>query len=286
MIEIPLVKAFTQNKDLGNPAGVIFDAENLTEEQRIHIAGTLGFSESAFVSGSDSADFKVDFYTPTQRVALCGHASIATFYALVQEGKITFDDSEEVEVTQETQAGILKVRCRKDGLISMEQSKPVFHPENAYSIEEIAKLLGISSSDINGPIQLVSTGSPKLIIPVTSLQVLESVKPDLEAMVEFCQKTEVRGFYPFTTETKEGSDFHARQFNPFAGINEDPITGVAAGALGAYAVKHNLLNKNTLVIEQGYVMNKGGKMYVTVDGDKVTVGGYATIFDKEQIDIS
>ena len=82
----------------------------------------------------------------------------------------------------------------------------------------------------------LSTGTAKLIIPVKSLDILYGIKPDLDGIKEYCKRTETKGFYPFTFETKENSDFHVRQFNPLAGINEDPITGVAAGALRAYII--------------------------------------------------
>ena len=132
-------------------------------------------------------------------------------------------------------------------------------------------------------IQTVSTGTPKLIIGVDSLKTLLGIRPDMEGIKAYCKEHLVKGFYPFTKETMdEDSDFHARQFNPAAGINEDPITGVAAGALGAYAVEHKISDKKEFTIEQGYCMEKGGKMHVTVD-DKVKVGGYAVIFGEKEM---
>lgn len=283
-IEAFVTKAFTQDPEKGNPAGVILDASNLTHSQMLAVAAVLGFSESAFVLPSDKAGFKVRFFTPKQEVPLCGHGTIATFFTLFHEGKITID-AEDVVTSQETSAGVLKVICRKNGLIIMEQTKPVFY-DTVFDKNEIAKLLRISLDDLEDlPIQLVSTGSPKLMVPVRSLSVLEKIDPDLEAMKNFCANSEVRGFYPFTSETREGSDFYARQFNPFAGIDEDPITGVAAGALGAYVVKHNIKDKREFVIEQGYLLNKDGKMYVKIEGDRVAVGGYAVIAEKRQINL-
>ena len=90
-----------------------------------------------------------------------------------------------------------------------------------------------------------------------------------------------RGFYPFTTEVFiADSHFHARQFNPLAGIDEDPITGIAAGALGAYwGHQHNDCHA-TYIIEQGYSMRKFGRVYVTTAEDSVAISGYAVIFDQ------
>lgn len=273
-IKAIIVNAFTENPKGGNPAGVIIDANNLSEQKMIEISSELGFSESAFVQESDKADLRIRFFSPTQEVDLCGHATIATFHSLNEAGKIDFGKLESKIVTQETKSGVLPVECYKNGLIVMTQKKSEFYPiENDRDL--ISKLLNIKTDDLmEYPIQSVSTGVPKLIIPVKSLDVLFRIKPDLEGIKEYCKRTGTKGFYPFTFETKENSDFHARQFNPLAGINEDPITGVAAGALGAYINKHKLLEKNQFVIEQGYIMNKPGKIYVQIS-DSVKVGGYA-----------
>lgn len=283
--EARIVKAFTKDPTQGNPAGVILQADSLSVEQMIRVSAQLGFSESAFVQKSEKADYRIRFCTPTQEVDLCGHATIATFHALMEEGIVTFNGQDSVTKTQESKAGMLPVICYKDGLIFMTQKKAeFFEPET--NISKIALLLNISPTELmDYPIQTVSTGTPKLIIPVKSHDVLFSVKPDLDGIVEYCNTTGARGFYPFTFETGDiESDFHARQFNPLAGINEDPITGVAAGALGAYIVKHSLADKNRFVVEQGYNMNKAGKMIVEV-GNANQVGGYAVNYGNKVVQV-
>lgn len=279
MTTVFLVKAFTKDKATGNPAGVILDADNLTDEQMHHIAAELGFSESAFVSSSDIADFRVRFFSPKQEVNFCGHATIATFHTLIEQGRILPRTSKRT-VTQETKAGVLRVACHADGKVIMNQNQPEF----GYIEEDRAKvaaLLGINvEALLNHPIQAVSTGTPKLIIPVDSLKTLQAIQPDLNGISRYSQ---AKGFYPFTTQTLDPSaDFQARQFNPAAGINEDPITGVAAGALGCYAKKYSLSSKDQIVVEQGYTMNMGGQMFVDVS-DGVKVCGYAVTFGKKKL---
>jgi len=277
-----LVKAFSRDKATGNPAGVVLDANNLTDEQMQRIANDLGFSESAFILVSDKADFGVRFFSPKQEVDFCGHATIATFHALIEQGLVRFGDAEYTILTQETKAGVLSVACYKDGRIVMTQNSPVFgHIENNRA--KIAVLLGIEEHAITSyPLQVVSTGTPKLIIPIDSLKTLQSIKPDLEGIAKY---GEARGFYPFTSETLDPkADFQARQFNPAAGINEDPLTGVAAGALGCYAKKHGLTTKDTIIIEQGYTMKMGGQMFVNL-AHGVKVGGYGVTFGVKKFTI-
>ncbi len=280
MNTIFLVKAFTKDTTTGNPAGVVLGADNLSDEQMLHIAAELGFSESAFVSASDVADFRVRFFSPKQEVDFCGHATIATFHTLVEQGRILAPGADKRTVTQETKAGVLKVTCHGDGKIVMSQNAPEFGAIET-DRASIAELLGIKPENIlDHPMQAVSTGTPKLMIPIDSLKTLQAIQPNLEGIAAY---TKARGFYPFTAETLDPkADFQARQFNPAAGINEDPLTGVAAGALGCYAKKYNLVSKEQIVIEQGYTMNMGGQMFVDVS-DGVKVGGYAVTFGKKEL---
>lgn len=79
---VHLVKAFTQDKTQGNPAGVVLYADNLTDSQMLSIAATLGSSESAFVQKSSKADIRLRFFSPTKEVGLCAHATIVFFLLL------------------------------------------------------------------------------------------------------------------------------------------------------------------------------------------------------------
>jgi trans-2,3-dihydro-3-hydroxyanthranilate isomerase len=223
-------------------------------------------------------------FAPQHEVDLCGHGTIATFHALREQGRITLSGRDQIQLVQETRAGLIAVTCYKDGRIVMAQTEPVFG-----RIEEdkakIARLLGITSRDIAGlPLQIVSTGTPKLLIPLKSVMAERAVTPDLEGVKVYCRATGARGFYPFTTESPvPGTDFYARQFNPLADENEDPVTGVAAGTLGCYAQKYKLYDKSAFVVAQGYDLGKGGVMFVDVSNG-VTVGGYAVTYGKQEVE--
>ncbi len=208
---IVLVKAFTQDKNAGNPTGIVLQAEKLTDDQMQLIAKELGFAESVFVLPSDKANFCLRFFAPNHEVDLCGHGTIATFHALLEHGLIDLAGQEQKELTQETRAGLLGVTCYKDGRIVMTQTAPNFGEIEQNKVR-IAELLGISESDIaDMPIQVVSTGTPKLLIPLRTLEAVRSVKPDLEGIKSYCRATTARGFYPFTMESPiPNTDFFAR----------------------------------------------------------------------------
>ncbi len=276
---IHIVKAFTKNKDEGNPAGIIFDADDLSDQQMIDITAQTGFSECAFIQKSSVSDYKVRFFSSKQEVNLCGHATIA-FFSLIAPYQI----APIIKFKQETKAGILPVYCHKNGLIEMEQAQPEYY-NFIVNKNDIAQLLHIPTSSIQGLPQIVSTGSPKLIIPIDSLQTLFQIQPDFNGISEYCKYSGARGFYPYTTQTiNPESDFHARQFNPLAGINEDPVTGIAAGALGAYIKHHQLSNKNQFIIEQGALLHKLGTIFVDTTF-KILVGGYAVKIDEQEVNI-
>ena len=284
-INIKLVKAFTRDRYYGNPAGIVLDSDTLSEKDMQKISANLGFSESAFVMRSEKADYKVRFFSPTQEVDICGHATVAAFYCLIESGRIRFEDGDEKTLNMETRTGVFKVICHKDGFIEMVQDKAQY-TDVAVDKRDIAKMLNIKETDImDFPLQIVSVGTPKLIIPITSLKTLFKIQPNLEAIKEYCEKSGAKGFYPFTSETIDmDSDFYARQFNPLFGIDEDPITGIAAGALGAYIVHNKISKKQKFVVAQGYVMKKMGKVYVDVSDDEVSIGGYAVNFGEKNYD--
>jgi len=286
-IQAHLVKAFTKDPSGGNPAGVVVNADNMSDPQMQKIAQELGFSESAFIQKSEKADYKVRFFTTKQEVDFCGHATIATFFSLVENGFIRLGNRDFVEVTQETKAGIFPVACHDNGKIMMTQANPIFG-EIEKDKAQVATLLSISKDDLDDklPIQTVSTASPKLIVPVKSLDLLKKINPDLQGILRYCNEHQPQGFYAFTTETPSGNnDLAARFFNPTVGIDEDPATGVAAGALACYADRHIFNHaKKQYVIEQGFAMNMPSTLYVDIT-DKVLVGGYGANFGQKELEV-
>jgi PhzF family phenazine biosynthesis protein len=82
MIKVKKVNAFTDSINGGNPAGVVLDSPRLTDEQMMFISKKLKVSETAFVTPSSVADFKVRFFSPSSEVDLCGHETVATFYTM------------------------------------------------------------------------------------------------------------------------------------------------------------------------------------------------------------
>lgn len=275
-----VVNAFTDKPFKGNPAGVVLDADRLDKKTMQDIAAEIRCSETAFVMGSDTADFKVRFFSPLREVNLCGHATIATFHAMAEMGFVRAD-----KLTMETKAGILGVEIRKDGVF-MEQSNPVFR-EAGIDRVEIASALNVNVEEFSDlPVEAVSTGLFSLNIPIDRLATIKGMKPDFNRVKKVCKKSGVGSLFVFTFETLSNECFvHARCFAPLYGVDEDPVTGTANAALGAYLRKHSLLEKDVYKSEQGYEMGKEGTVVVDVSGDKVKVGGMAYVAMQGTLDV-
>jgi phenazine biosynthesis protein PhzF family len=178
------VDAFTDSAFCGNTAAVIVNADGLSDEQKQIIAREMNLSETVFISESNVADFRVQFFTPKQETALCGHGTIAAFWVLGSIGKVVGMD-EVVAVKQETHAGMLPIEIYFDKnkmpvRIMMHQTLPEFF-EKDVQIDEMANVLGISIEKFESdyPLKVVSTGRPKLFIHIKNRDILYGIKPEL-----------------------------------------------------------------------------------------------------------
>ncbi len=247
------VDAFTTAPFGGNPAGVVPDAAGLTEVEMQAIAREMNLSETAFVLPPEApgADFRVRFFTPLTEVDLCGHATVATFWALAEMGRLAPPAGDgTVTVRQETRAGVLAVEVRFAGgrpvAVMMSQAAPSFRPFTG-DMAELAAALGLPADAIAGAgagtaphelsVGIAYTGLWHLLVPVTGLRALERLAPDMARLGALNETLGVQTTHVFTLETlAAGHAAHARSLAPVLGIGEDPQTGTASGALGAYLV--------------------------------------------------
>lgn len=282
------INSFAKTTEGGNAAGVVPNADFLSDVQMQKIAAILGFSETAFVLKSNLADFRVKFFAPSEEVDLCGHATIGTFYTLAALGYL-----KPGSYLQETKAGILGVEITKDLSIMMCQPPPSFFETVEKS--EIADSLNIETASIHEylPVQIVSTGLRDIIVPIKSLDILNTIKPDFEKVREISRKYNTVGYHVFTLESINNSTARCRNFAPLFEIPEESATGTSNGALACYLYKYGKLDFNQashIIIEQGYSMKKPSEILVSlaVDGKEikgVKVGGKALNLSSIVVDI-
>ena len=289
------IDSFTKERFRGNPAGVITNADGLNEVQMQKIARELNNSETAFIFSpeSNNHDIYVRFFTPTSEVPICGHATIAAHYARAVENSLKSS-----RVYHKTGAGILPVDIIKgndDYRIVMTQGKPEFlsliENENR---QRLMSALGISTSDLleSHPVQIVSTGHSKVMIGIKSEEVLHSLKPNNETLINLSEVIHCNGYYVYTFDPEKDLLVHGRMFAPVIGISEDPVTGNANGPLGAYLVHHNLVkhdkSKYKFNAIQGEAIGREGMIEVEVkiennEPSEVTVSGNAVIVFKSEL---
>lgn len=255
IVTVNVVRAFVDDPAGGNLAGVVLNAEPLTSEVRQYVATKVGFSETAFVSRSNKADFKVDFFTPKRQIADCGHATVGTFSQLAELGMITGQNT-----SKEIVDGVRNITL-SDGMVYMEQTVPVFSVlgEHGDGVDAAAILAALQlpreTLHPEYPLVIADNGAAVLIVPLRGEAALRGIKPDFEAIEKTGEALKVDEFYVFSRETQVlGRDAGVRMFAPQIGIPEESATGMAAGALACYLHDFLDVGKPVLHIEQGYLM--------------------------------
>ncbi len=267
---IKTVDAFTTERYAGNPCGVVTNAEGLSDAQMQTIAREMNLSETAFVTPSRVADFRVRFFTPRTEIPLAGHPTIATMFALAEEGRIDLSAGPK-RVTQELSAGVLPVDLEPgtDGVrIVMTQATPEFGA--VLDPAAVAVALGIDRADLLPGVmpQVVSTGTPQAMIPVRSLAVLRRLGPDTQRLRSLEAGAGFFSSHVFALEAFDAANqTHARHFAGSAGIAEDPFTGSATGGMAAYLWQTGLLRSTPFRAEQGHIMGRPGVATVEVDAE-------------------
>jgi PhzF family phenazine biosynthesis protein len=281
--KIKIVDAFTKNQFSGNPAGVVLNANGLTDSQMQFIAREINTPETAFVltATEKNANLRIRWFSPKGEVPLCGHATIASFHALAEENMEGMSTNGQHYFHLQTKSGILAVRVEKNfygTAIEFELPVPKFKIKKKLTASML-HALGLAAKDIKKDLPIVS--DLYLYLPVKRLSVLERIKPNFTALTGELKKMKVNGVSLFSLETKEKSSaIHSRFFAPNYGIDEDPVTGSANGPLGCYLQQYVLpagypvvcreLSDDRLefIGEQGDEIRRTGRVKIRVHGKK------------------
>lgn len=297
-IKIKQVDAFTDTPLNGNPAGVVLNAQSLSDHQMQAIAREMAVPETAFIlpPSLPTADLRIRWFSAETEVPLCGHATIASFHVMAEEGMYEMVEPGRYDFKLETKSGILPVRVEK-GISSTEiffgLPKPEFIRAGQFKLD-LMRILNITVEEFDARLPIVMTNY--LFVPVRRLHTIFSVKPNFFALAQLLTNRNLMGLCLFTTEAIERkSSVHSRFFAPTIGINEDPATGSANGPLGVYLYEQGMLDDKlvgdtlTIIGEQGDVMGRKGRITIQMiiknkAVASVAVGGRAiTTLDGEMI---
>jgi PhzF family phenazine biosynthesis protein len=292
------IDAFTKERFSGNPAGVVVNADGLTDAQMQQIAKELNNSETAFLFSPDDndSDGLIRYFTPTSEVPICGHATIAAMYAKAIEYNL-----DSCILRYKTKVGTLPfeiVKENEDYQIIMTQGKfdlsPVF---DNITIKQILSALGLHDDDTDErcPVQIASTGHSKVMIGIKSREKLNNLNPGYNSLIDLSKQINCNGYFVFTFDSDDDDVLtYGRMFAPAIGINEDPVTGNANGPLGGYLIQHKIVDFKDSIFEfngkQGEKINRLGMISVSVGIENdlpslIKIKGNATVVFKTEIKI-
>ncbi|EJY94482.1 phenazine biosynthesis protein PhzF family [Alicyclobacillus hesperidum URH17-3-68] len=274
-VEIFQVDAFTKDPFLGNPAGVVLDADDLTSEMRQCIAREMNCSETVFVVHLGEHHYDFRYYTPATEVDLCGHATIAALHLLREWSEVIGD------LLVETNVGRLRMRIEDSGMVWMEQAKPQFRDLEQVEKAQILEALGMSANDVARelPFAMASTGLWQVMVPVASRRTLLALEPRIDQLGVVSRQLGAACVHLYARDpVAPESAAHTRDFAPAVGVAEDPHTGTATGALAALLVHRGITEPGRHVFEQGWSVKRPGHIWAEInstDLSSVWVGGEA-----------
>lgn len=262
--------AFSKEPNKGNPAGVVLNADKLTESEMQEIAFQVGFNETSFLVKSEVADYRIRFFTPGHEMDLCGHGTMATMFALKEKGML----QNKTDFTIETNLGVLPIKLtltmEGEVFITMKHATPQFKAFTG-SRDALANSIGLSASDLHEelPILYGSTGTWTLLIPIKRLDQFKKMQPNNKQFPEILKEMPKASVHPFCLETyNPNAHMHARHFSsPYSGTIEDAVTGTASGVMGAFYAEYidnNFDGPLNLIVEQGQEIEKDGQVMVCV----------------------
>ncbi|ANB04257.1 phenazine biosynthesis protein PhzF [Streptomyces ambofaciens] len=280
--EILRYTAFSADPAGGNPAGVVLDATGLTDAAQLAIAAELGYSETAFLTappvqfaGRDRA-YTVRYFSPRAEVSFCGHATIATAIAYAERHGPG-------DLLLATPAGTVPVTVTSvaDGTLraTLTSVEPAVRDAAEDDVDEALQALGWSRADLDPefPPRIGYAGAHHLILAARTRARLADLAYDFERLKELMTAL---GLTTVQLVWRESATvFHVRDPFPVGGVVEDPATGAAAAAFGAYARELGLVpEESALLLHQGADMGRPGELWVELHaGDpRVRVSGTGT----------
>lgn len=269
--EVLRYTAFSENPDGGNPAGVVLDASGLDDGDMLAIAAELGYSESAFLTAHPGERaYGVRYFSPKAEVPFCGHATVAAAIALAERNGPR-------ELAFATRAGTVPVEVAEEGgtvRATLTSVEPHVDEIADADLAEALAALGWPAADLDPafPPRIAFAGARHLVLAAATRARLADLAYDfarLEALMHRLDLTTVQLVW-----RESATVFHVRDPFPVGGVVEDPATGAAAAAFGAYAREFGLVPEDAvLTLLQGEDLGRPGELTVTLRAGDPRVRG-------------
>ncbi|WIB26196.1 PhzF family phenazine biosynthesis isomerase [Curtobacterium sp. MCSS17_015] len=261
--------------DGGNPAGVVLDAAALGDDEMLAVAQRVGYSETAFVTGSEGDRIRVRYFSPAAEVPFCGHATVALAVAIAERqgpGRRVFvTQSGDVVLDTSDSAGGVQV--------AMTSVEPVIRPLPDDRLVPLLDLLGLVPDDLDAahpPLEAFA-GNWHPVLVVADADLFHQFRFAPAALADLMR----RSGWPATVTVLHSvapGEYEARNLFPVGRITEDPATGSAAASVGAYLREVGAAAPgDRVVIRQGRHVGRPSVLLVDVpEAGGVTVTGGAT----------
>ena len=261
--------AFTDHGQGGNPAGVVLDAAGLSQAQMLAIAADVGYSETAFLTPSDTpGTYRVRYFSPLAEVAFCGHATVASAVALAERSgpgqvMLTTEVGPVAVSTSRTEAGLSAT------LTSVAtRSRPATREQLHAALQALRWVP--DDLDLKYPPHVAYAGNDHLMLAAATRQRLADLDYDYPALQTLMDEQRWTTVHLFWAETP--TLVYARDPFPPGGVVEDPATGAAAAAFGGYLRALGLVPiPGRVSVLQGHDMGAPSRLLIDLDAASTTV---------------
>ena len=273
-----VMDAFADRVFGGNQAGVALPDRPLEDAVMQQIAAEFKHSETAFVAVNGDGSVTLRYFTPAGEVDLCGHATVASFALLRQEGLI--GDGSRIA---HTKAADLNIEV-SGGTVWMDMAPPqLIRKLTAEEWPELYAAYGLTTDDRPEGLEpwIVSTGLADIMMPVRDHDTLMRAVQNEAAVTELSRRYDVTGAHMFCP----GGDAcaaYCSNYAPLYDIPEECATGTSNGALTYYLYRHGMVQpEEENVFLQGEHMHRPSeirsRLYAGGDAVTVRVGGRAVM---------
>ncbi|MBV7507693.1 PhzF family phenazine biosynthesis protein [Bacillus sp. sid0103] len=247
-----VVDAFAEKVFEGNPAGVCVMEKWLPDEIMQKIAIENNLSETAFAVKEEKI-YRLRWFTPGGEINLCGHATLATAYVIMN-----YIDKQVDTVQFETMSGVLTVNKLGE---MYELDFPVVPSEELTVTKQMIEALGVTP--------LESFINRDLVFVLESEEAVKHFNPNFSKIERLPE-----GIGVCITAKGNECDFVSRGFFPKLKINEDPVTGSLHCSLIPFWSER--LEKREMVAKQ--LSSRGGTLYCKQEGTRVKMAGKAALY--------
>nr|WP_314074459.1 PhzF family phenazine biosynthesis protein [uncultured Roseococcus sp.] len=270
------VDAFASRPFFGNPAAVVFEADDIPDEVMQKIAREMNLSETVFIlkPTTTEADYRARIFTPLSELPFAGHPTIAAVHSILARYP---DKAQATLLRQECGIGIVPVEVLSTAagrLLRMTQGVPVHRPVELPR-DTAARMLGCSVDDLaETPIEVVSTGVPWLVVQLGRFGAIPALEPDQALIAREAKAVRAAGVTVFAERSDGGPvRLRVRTFAPGEGIAEDPVCGSGNGAVAAYLARHRhaAQKADSYVAEQGIELGRDGEIHASWERGEAAV---------------